>query len=367
MNNNGFRSEPVRRYQKKRRPAGLRTAAVLAMTAILIAFAVVFIMSLTGTGLFADKENSSTPLPSQTTEPAGSSSEAVTTAPTGTTDVTPTDPDKIVYTYLDKTADDMASGALVLIDEKHIYRFLGGTSGFVNLYDERPSDGAYLLNSSSQVLRSSAVSALKKMATDLVAATGYTQLLVAEAYRDFDYQNQLHQSSSSAASPGASDYHSGSTLRLTGWDAASGKTVSLTGTEATWLKENAHKYGFIFRSPATKASIVGYSIEWQIRYVGIPHATYMYENGLCLEEYLAKLSEEYLYGSNSLILEAPDGNTYEIFYVKGATDGVVRLPVPENRDYTVSGDNIGGFIVTVKVGTTETTTDPAATETPAQT
>lgn len=354
-NNNGFRTEPVRRYPKKRRPDWLRTAAVLTMTAILIAFAVVFIMSLAGTGLFADKEKPSV-TPGGTTEPQGSTSEVVTTEPVTTTDNGSDDPDEIKYTYLDKTADDMASGLLVLIDEKHIYRFLGGTTNFVNLYEQRPADGAYQLHSSQLILRAPAVTALKGMATDLVKATGYTELLVAETYRDFDYQSSLHQSSSAAASPGASDYHSGATLRLTGWNAETGKTVAIREDAATWLKENAHKYGFIFRSPSSKSSIVGYSIEWQIRYVGEPHATYMYENQLCLEEYLSKLSTDYLYGGEHLIVEGKDGFIYEIFYVKGSSDGIVRLPVPQNRSYTVSGDNSGGFIVTVVANDGQTST-----------
>lgn len=54
-----------------------------------------------------------------------------------------------------------------------------------------------------------------------------------------------------------------------------------------WLKENAHKYGFVKRYPEDKVDITGISNEpWHYRYVGKEAAKVMYEENLCLEEYL---------------------------------------------------------------------------------
>lgn len=54
-----------------------------------------------------------------------------------------------------------------------------------------------------------------------------------------------------------------------------------------WLQENSHKYGFIFRYPGSKTDITGVSEEvWHYRYVGTEAAVEMYEQDLCLEEYL---------------------------------------------------------------------------------
>lgn len=54
-----------------------------------------------------------------------------------------------------------------------------------------------------------------------------------------------------------------------------------------WLQENSYKYGFIFRYPGSKSDITGTVEEvWHYRYVGVDAATKMYEQGLCLEEYL---------------------------------------------------------------------------------
>lgn len=54
-----------------------------------------------------------------------------------------------------------------------------------------------------------------------------------------------------------------------------------------WLQENSYKYGFIFRYPGDKTEITGAAEEvWHYRYVGVEAATEIYEQGLCLEEYL---------------------------------------------------------------------------------
>ncbi|MBQ1411726.1 MAG: M15 family metallopeptidase [Clostridia bacterium] len=62
--------------------------------------------------------------------------------------------------------------------------------------------------------------------------------------------------------------------------------------EGQWLAENAHKFGFVLRYPADKEEITRIAYEpWHIRYVGVFHATYMYVNHVCLEEYVS-LQEE---------------------------------------------------------------------------
>ncbi len=54
-----------------------------------------------------------------------------------------------------------------------------------------------------------------------------------------------------------------------------------------WLANNAHHFGFIIRYPKGKTHITGYKYEpWHIRYVGIEHATNIYNQQITLEEYL---------------------------------------------------------------------------------
>lgn len=54
-----------------------------------------------------------------------------------------------------------------------------------------------------------------------------------------------------------------------------------------WLQENSYKYGFIFRYPGSKVDITGIQEEvWHYRYVGVEAAAEIYQQGICLEEYL---------------------------------------------------------------------------------
>lgn len=54
-----------------------------------------------------------------------------------------------------------------------------------------------------------------------------------------------------------------------------------------WLMEHSWEYGFILRYPSDKGHITGIIYEpWHYRYVGREAAREMYEQGLCMEEYV---------------------------------------------------------------------------------
>ncbi len=70
-------------------------------------------------------------------------------------------------------------------------------------------------------------------------------------------------------------------------DVTADKTLCTNDTVYAWLAENAYRYGFILRYPADKESVTGIACEpWHYRYVGTQAAQTIYEQGLCLEEYL---------------------------------------------------------------------------------
>lgn len=360
MNNgNGFGSAPIRSYKNQNQPNPLRTALVLIATAILIAFVVIFIMSLTGTGLFADKKGGGKPNidPPVSTTDGSTTTDGSQTEPPETTP----DPNEIVLTYKTVDRSGLQVGLLQLINEQYLYGFKEeGTR--VQLGDYRPQYKSYQLSKWTHELKIEAATALNQMMDDFYIVTGYTYLNVNKAYYDFDSQKNLFEQELTDTPPGASDWHSGATFRFNGYNPETQQTVNITtANEVQWLKEHAHEYGFIFRAPNNKKSIVGYAEPWQLRYVGTAHAEYMYKNNLCLEEYLTKLSTSHNGVSNSYTIESADGNTYQVYYIDAPAEGSIRLPVPENRPYTVSGDNMNGFIVTVTVetGTREPLQTPA--------
>ena len=62
--------------------------------------------------------------------------------------------------------------------------------------------------------------------------------------------------------------------------------------ECIWMAEHCREYGFIIRYPEDKQDVTEINYEpWHLRYVGIPVATYIMENGLCLEEFTEELQE----------------------------------------------------------------------------
>lgn len=93
------------------------------------------------------------------------------------------------------------------------------------------------------------------------------------------------------APPGTSEHCIGLAVDIYTWSAYSkyGKKLDAqfeSDPLAVWMKENAHKYGFILRYPKDKEDITMIAFEpWHFRYVGVEAATEIYEKGLCLEEY----------------------------------------------------------------------------------
>ena len=87
------------------------------------------------------------------------------------------------------------------------------------------------------------------------------------------------------AEPGASEHHLG-----LAFDLNVPGTSSFAGTkQCAWLHAHCWEYGFIIRYPEGKQAITGFTPEaWHIRYVGREHAMIMWEEDLCLEEYLER-------------------------------------------------------------------------------
>ena len=114
------------------------------------------------------------------------------------------------------------------------------------------------------------------------------------AYRNYSYQTTLYNNyvkqdgvenaDKYSARPGFSEHQTGLAVDV---DNKISSYNNFENTkEFTWMKENAHKYGFILRYPKDKEYITGYIYEpWHYRYVGIDIATFIHKNNLTFEEY----------------------------------------------------------------------------------
>ena len=183
------------------------------------------------------------------------------------------------------------------------------------------------------------IEAFNKMTTDLYNETGCDDVLLAyghltpkENTLEIDYPHQLGTTVDVKLSV------DGETMRL-----------SKNATVYTWLLKNSHKYGFVNSDPNETVHGSDEIVpSTQFRYIGIPHATYIAESETIsnFEQYVAELRNTYNAPSKALIVES-GSEVYSIYYV-AATDGdTVSIEIPENYEYTVSGDNSNGFIVTV--------------------
>ena len=86
------------------------------------------------------------------------------------------------------------------------------------------------------------------------------------------------------AVPGTSEHQLGIAV-----DINADKSLSENEDVYQWLADNAHLYGFILRYPQWKTDITGNAYEpWHYRYVGNEAAREIYEQDICLEEYLIK-------------------------------------------------------------------------------
>ena len=93
------------------------------------------------------------------------------------------------------------------------------------------------------------------------------------------------------AYPGESEHNLGLAVDIVAYNYRN-LTASFGQTpEGIWLAQNAHRYGFVLRYPYHKQDITHIIYEpWHFRYVGVTHATRMFELDLVLEEYIELLA-----------------------------------------------------------------------------
>lgn len=275
-------------------------------------------------------------------------------------ETTAPDENKIIFSYEARFLTDLAKGDLILVNREHETSDL--SEGLVSVYEKR--NPHYTVRSTDIKLLEHAATALSDMMQGFYDATGHEDVQVTGGYRTKSEQKKLHDKDSvtdnhspdRTAAAGHSDHETGLAFDINLY--SDGVAAEFDGTgDYAWLTEHCADYGFIQRYPADKVEQTKFSAEpWHFRYVGIPHAVYMTENGLCLEEYLTLL-RNYSYEGERLQITDHLGQVYETFYVTAETEdeaGIVEIPAPSDIAHTISGDNTGGFIVTYATGETET-------------
>ena len=186
--------------------------------------------------------------------------------------------DKEFYTDTEEVKDP---DSLYVVVNKYNYL----SSNFV------PKNLKHLFNNTNATMVAEAADAYQKL-VEAAKKDGIT-LVATTAYRSYGFQNTLYTNYKAkdgeaaadtySARPGYSEHQTGLAADLNDPNYSPRR---LSPDDYEWLKNNAHKFGFIIRFPQGKENITGYQEEdWHIRYLGVDVATSVKESGLTLDEY----------------------------------------------------------------------------------
>lgn len=237
-----------------------------------------------------------------TTSPVGTTSDGidVTVVVPSTTEELPSEEYPYEYSidispYLSYLCPEDPTEYLVLANRYHA---LGS--------DYVPNDLVPISSGSNWYLREAAKVALDAMILEM-KARGVYDSFAQSTYRSYNLQDKLYKKYLSeeavlhpelsheelmsivdtySARPGTSDHQTGLAVDF----------YPITARFENYrmfkyLVNNAHKFGFILRFPEGKTYLTGFMYEsWHWRFVGREAATYIYENDLTLEEYVAQVN-----------------------------------------------------------------------------
>lgn len=280
----------------------------------------------------------------QTQDPGENTGENI-----GDTQEPSSDPeDQEGYVIQTMTEEDMQVGLQILVSNEHMYDFPeAAESQLVKLVDNKSN--SYSSNVNDTLILPVTVENLNNMLDDYVAQGGATDIMVVSGYRTYDFQqglfdrnaakNGLENAKRFVAQAGGSEHHTGYAVDL--YSINNGDYFEGVG-EYKWVTDHCHEYGFILRYRSDKEEYTKIGPEsWHFRYVGLPHSYIIVEHDFCLEEYIDYL-RQFPFDGEHLTYTVGD-QEYEIYFVEG-----LEVPVPESGNYTVSGNNVDGFIVTVE-------------------
>jgi D-alanyl-D-alanine carboxypeptidase len=229
------------------------------------------------------------------------------------------------------------SGNLLILDNAHRYQGDPKTV-IIRAYEGRPKTqtGSNVYSIVSRGVSeeldfrgtSEAVSALNLMMADFYAAKADDNLCITRAY--------------TLASKDTTDapFTAATTFELEYYYEYPGEIRGIYGVEKyDWIYSNAYKYGFVNIDDPAASEEGGSGL---FRYVGVAHATYMKTKKLQLSTYLEQLRST---TPDAPLLTKVGKITYASYYL--SADG--EILVPTEHEYTVSGNNTDGYIITASI------------------
>ncbi len=326
--------------QRKRRHR-VRYDRILVTAGVLVVLIILLVSCVRSCGKEDDTPQTPT-TPIATTAPNGSQSgENGDTTSTDTNSNTD-QPDTTGYSKISVSKDKIYQGDLILVNRENVYRFPSDTSNLVSVYLNKLS--TYGVKDAELSLDKHVIEQFNALLQAHYNATYDTDIIVIRGYRSKEEQASLSAANADTPAAGYTELHTGLSFCL----GLSPQGYYNTEGDHAWVQNNMPAYGFILRYPEGKDAVTGEKAStYQFRYVGVPHAVYITENNLTLEEYLESL-KGYTFGKKTLKLQIGDSQ-YEVYYTPADATGDTTVYVPANGSYTISGNNSDGFIVTCKL------------------
>ena len=149
----------------------------------------------------------------------------------------------------------------------------------------------------SQTMRDDAATALEEM-FEAAKQESNISLASVSGYRSYSRQSAIYARKRSSAGkakadllvalPGTSEHQLGLAMDVARKGSSQLNSSFGKTKEGIWVKENAHRFGFVIRYQEEWVDITGYSYEpWHIRYVGKGHAQAMFEANVPMEIYVS--------------------------------------------------------------------------------
>lgn len=246
----------------------------------------------------------------------------------------------------------MYTGDLILVNNWTVFHFPEDQEEqLLCVLDNKT--GSYYVKDATVYLLPEALEALNAMMDAFQAQGGSKSVNVVAGHRTAEFQQHLFDQSAErngiehankyVAKPGGSEHHTGLVVDFSILH-GDGSSEEYQGQgEYGWINENCQEYGYVVRYEAGKEDLTGiYDEPWHFRYIGIPHATQAAAQGLCLEEYVDYL-KQFSFEGEHLMIDCASGR-YEVWYAQGT-----KAYIPDSGEYTVSGNNVDGVVVTVKI------------------
>ena len=349
---------------------------VMALLLVLLALVVVLIAVILATGnkdkntdktndadtttTVQDISNSTTPNTTIPDDPDNTTTTGSTTANTPNTGVvtttgndtnTTTTPDTGVATpnqgkhVVVVSSSEINKGSLLLIDKDNqiSYRdkfparseLIGNTAlqkelGLVRVR----GTGDFKAPHGNHFLTQSAAEYFYQMMSDFVEQTGSYDIFLRNTYY-CDYSEQV---------PHANIHATGCAVDLQIMSDDKQYSLKSNSEFYKWFIDNCAKYGYVFEGDTQNSTTSsGYS---SFRFVGTAHAGCMKIYDMSLKEYLSYITNKTT--DSCLRITDEFGVEWWVYYVKASSGENTDITVfGDESCYEISGDNLGGFVVTI--------------------